>query len=136
VKALPHYNIKPENVLLFRRSLSQNNDCCNNFDIKLFDCVFAGVFSKLGKFTTEKNPIYYITPPNTLNGKKNLRIQRNYTELNFYSLKAIDIYTLGVVLVLIVKGNIEKKIVRISERNRKNRRKFSGCRWNLCHILC
>jgi serine/threonine protein kinase len=109
VKALPHYNIKPENVLLFRRSRSQNNDCCNNFDIKLSDCVFAPIFSKLGKVTTKKNPIYYITPPNTLYGKKNLRVQRNYTELNFFSLKAINIYTFGVVSVLIVKGNIEKK---------------------------
>jgi len=60
----------------------------------------------IGKVTTRKNPIYFITPPKAVNGKKNLRICQNYRYRDKQTHICGDIYCLGLVLVFMIKGNI------------------------------
>ncbi len=105
---LPHSNIKPENVLLFRRSQEDIQKNGIQFNAKLSDCGLNLFLPKIGKITTRKNPIYFISPPNAVKGKKSLRIYKHNlseTQQNYIS---DDIYSLGLVLLFMIKGNIIK----------------------------
>ena len=106
-KPLPHSNIKPENILLFKRDDRRGN----GFDVKLSDCGLNVFLPSIGRVTTKTNPIYYISPPNQVIGKKQTRFVKNCFAQSLLQQMSGDVYNLGIIVVFMIKGNIER-IVR------------------------
>lgn len=61
------------------------------FNAKLADSGIAALFPNSTKVCTKKNPIFVISPFDSISNNSS----------------AYDIYTLGVILILLLKGNIE-----------------------------
>lgn len=127
-----HSNVKPENILLFRKSQSnpsnsskfsfvskvfsrnQNNirendiQMIDEFELKLTDCGFESFLPSNGNVITKRDPPFIVSPPNRVRGKGDSRI---FTENQIPDEKMFDdIYHLGIVLILLVKGSINRLI--------------------------
>ncbi len=78
--------------------------------MKLTDCRLNQLLTKLRKVITKRKPFYFISQPNLLSGKKNLRMLRNHIDFDINASAFGDIYNLGVFLLLMIVGNIEKLV--------------------------
>ena len=129
-----HSNIKPENVLLYRLNGRQRNGLQNQqmfgrredeinpnqrervvdngfemkdqFILKLSDCGLDRFLPLYGRVVTKKDPPIVISPPKKCIGKKNLRIMA-YVERPEEK-RFDDIFQLGVILLLLLKGDIRR----------------------------
>ncbi len=79
------------------------------FDAKLGDTGMHSLYESSGKITTKQNPYYIISPPEFVFGTL-LALQLNTSDLPKESLLAGDVFSLGVVLVLMIEGDIRKVV--------------------------
>ena len=136
----PHSNIKPENILLYRKkvpdplteshrfhfgrtdrrahkndgkvSTPENKvpkssiDMRDEYILRLTDCGFDSFLPLGGKVVTKRNPPVMLSPPKRVIGKRYLRILTENTKED--EKKFDDIYQMGVILLLLLKGDITR----------------------------
>ena len=123
VKPIAHSNLKPENILLFpgpkykiiptRLSLFSREDTEQNylkdwFILKLTDPGFESFMPFGGKVVTKRNPSVNISPPDKVVGRGPLRYMTCNT--HEYDKPSDDIYSLGVIILLLMNGDIHNLI--------------------------
>ncbi len=94
------------------------NETEPEFDVKLSDCGIASLLLKSGKVTTKKSPIYFITAPENTWGRNNLKVLKSNDSANTSASMADDIYSLGVVLVLLIKGDLQNLVDKPKDTQR------------------
>ena len=121
--SLAHWNIKPDNILLYRsteygckdylnRDAEQGIHLMNWFDLKLSDTGFEYFMPMDAKITIKRDPIVQISPPNVTDGK------------------AHDMYSTALMILVLMNGDIEFVIKQLldleNERRYRKSREIEG----------